>query len=175
MESLRAGRIECENGDGRVDEAQGHPVLGELEGSKRQDVRSLSLPWARPGAAIALPRRTSLDASTDRVQRPSDSRPLPHTPGQGTLPALPASTPPIDRAQNEVPEYYEHTKLPIALDTIEVRPYISMSHNRPAREHALPQRANELLTLTLDLIQDSSTAVAIAKQRHFMRHHYQGT
>jgi hypothetical protein len=59
-------------------------------------------------------------AMADSVQRPSDSSPLPHPPGQGTLLALSTSTPPTNCAQNEMPEYYEATKLPMALDTIEV-------------------------------------------------------
>jgi hypothetical protein len=119
-ESLRAGRIECEHGDGRDDDGQGHAVPGQLEGSERQDVRFPPFPQARNRAALAPSSLASVNAITNSMQRPSDSSSFPHPSGQGTLLALPASTSPTDCAQNEMPEYYEATKLPMALDTIEV-------------------------------------------------------
>jgi hypothetical protein len=141
MDSLRAGRIECEHRDGRDDDGQGHAVPGQLEGSEGQDVRSPPCTRARDGAALAPSSLAYMNAMTDSMQRPSDSSPLPHPPGQGTLLALPASTSPTDCAQNEMPEYYEATKLPMALDTIEVCPISHMSENMSAaytRSQALP-------------------------------------
>lgn len=60
---------------------------------------------------------------TDSIQRTAHRCSLPHASGQGMLEH--ASTTTIRLAdgsvQDEVPDYYEYTKLPIAIDTIEVR------------------------------------------------------
>lgn len=55
MDRLRAGRIECERGDGRDDDDQGTAVPGQLEAGKGQDVRSLAL----RRASLSSPRAFS--------------------------------------------------------------------------------------------------------------------
>jgi hypothetical protein len=92
MHCLRAGRIECEYGDGRDDEDQGPAVLGELEAGERQDVRAPALRLACLRTALVLSLATT-DTLTDTLQRPLDSSPLPHASQQGTLPGPPCLRP----------------------------------------------------------------------------------
>jgi hypothetical protein len=51
INDVRAGRIECEQRNGRDDDVAGLKVLRELEAGKRQDVRALPLSLASPGAS----------------------------------------------------------------------------------------------------------------------------
>ena len=125
MDTLRAGRIECECRDGRDDDDQGPAVPGQLEGRKGQDVRShpCHVPGLESHACLLLwhPPTRLLTACSGRpiavhfLTLPDKVRSL----------ALPAPAPPANRAQNHMPEYYEVTKLPMALDTIEVCSHIS--------------------------------------------------
>jgi hypothetical protein len=72
------------------------------------------------GSFHACPRAYP-EIVTDKPQRTTHRSPLPHPPEQGRLPTRPRIDPTDNCVQAEVPDYYEYTKLPIALDTIEVR------------------------------------------------------
>lgn len=93
MDRLRAGRIECERGDGRDDNHQGTAVLGELEAGKGQDVRAPALGLAAPSSTLVLSLPAPTDTITDSLQWPLDSSPLPHAPEQGTPPCTPRDDP----------------------------------------------------------------------------------
>ena len=66
---------------------------------------------------------------TDHQQRPSHIGALPHPPQQSKHPpTCPPRDDPANHPQAQLPEYYVAIKLPIAIDTIEVRPSRDMAH-----------------------------------------------
>jgi hypothetical protein len=125
MDRLRAGLTECGHGDGRDDHHQGHAVLGELEAGQGQDVGALALQLAareqHSRCLCQQPHTPLLTTCSGRsiavhfLTLPSKVRSL----------MIPAPALLTHHAQSELPEYYEHIKLPIAIDTIEVRPHSS--------------------------------------------------